>query len=74
MKKSDGIQYRRGEGNKFIYFWRIGKEKSVDFPDKTKCAMDFVTKYIERNPKYKELVYDKSWEEIFALFSIRMEG
>jgi len=75
MKKSaDGVQWKRGEGHNLIYFWRLGREKSKDYSDEAQCAMDFITKYIERNPKYKELVYDKTWSEIFAMFSISLTG
>ena len=73
MKKStDGVQSKRGEGRGLIYFWQLGRDKSKDFRDQRECAMDFITKYIERNPKYKELVYDKSWDEILKIFSIKI--
>ena len=72
MKKSaDGVQSKGGEDRRLTYFWRLGRDKSKDFKDQQECAMDFITKYIERNPKYKELVYDKTWDEIFKLFSIQ---
>ena len=72
MNKSNGVFPKRGEGHRIVYFWRIGREKSKDYISQTQCAMDFVTKYIEQNPKYTELVYDKTWDEIFHLFGIKI--
>jgi hypothetical protein len=69
-KSADGVQWKRGEDRKLIYFWRLGRNKSKDYLDKTRCAMDYITKYIEMNPKYKELVYDKTWDQIFRMFQI----
>lgn len=73
MKKiGEGIQWKRREDRRLIYFWRFGREKSKDYSDQRQCAMDYITKFIEVNPKYKELVYDKTWDEIFKIFSIRL--
>ena len=69
-KSSDGVQSKRGEGRELIYYWRLGREKSKDYLDKRQCAMDFITRYIEHNPKYKECVYDKTWDEIMRMFGI----
>lgn len=71
-KSPDGIHYRREEGRGLVFFWRIGREKSKDFPNQRICAEDFIAKYIERHPKHKELVYDKTWEEIFRIFGIQI--
>lgn len=75
MKKgTDGVHLKRGENRKLLYYWRVANEKSKDFTSHEECAKEFVTRYIERYPKYKELVYDKSWEEIFRVFGIQLEG
>jgi hypothetical protein len=69
-KSSDGVHWKRGEDRRLLFYWRIGTEKSKDYLDHEQCAMDYVTKYLERFPKYKELVYDKTWDQIFKIFGI----
>lgn len=69
-KADEGVFWTRGQEKQMAYYWKIGKEKSKLFTSKVDCAMEFVTKYIERHPKYKDLVEDKTWDEIFKLFSI----
>ena len=73
-KSGDGVQWKRGEDRRLTYFWRLDSQKSKDFKDQRECAEDFITKYIEKYPKYNELVYDKSWEEIFKLFGVKLEN
>lgn len=71
-KSSDGVFLKRGEGRELIYYWKIDKDKSKNFKCQVECAMDYITRYIERNPKYEELVMDKTWDEIFPLFGIKI--
>lgn len=43
------------------------------FKTKLDAAKDFVTHYIEKHPKYKELVQGKTWPQIFSMFKISTE-
>lgn len=73
-KNLDGVHWKRREDRQLIYFWRIGAEKSKEYKDEEQCAMDYVTKYIERFPKYKDLVDGRTWEQKFRLFEIKIQG
>lgn len=68
-KSGNGVYWRKKEGA-LVFYWRIGKITSKDFHNKRECAVDFVTKFIEKNPKYEEIVCDKTWDEIFRIFGI----
>lgn len=71
-KSSDGIFQKRSWDRSVVFYYKIGTNKSKDFPCQTTCAMEYVTKYVDKYPKYKEMVYDKTWDEIFALFGIKI--
>lgn len=74
MKNTNGVYSKRGGGHRLLYYWRIDREKSKDFSDQFECAKDYVTHFIGRYPKYKELVYDKTWPQILEMFGIHMNG
>lgn len=74
VQKKDGVFFKRGEGRRLIFYWRLGREVSKNFNNHTECAMEYVEKFIDRNPKYKELVYDKTWDQIFRVFGIKIQN
>lgn len=69
-KSTDGVFWKRNAERRMIFYWRIGKDKSKDFLNQIDCAQEYITKYVERHPKYVELVMDKTWGELFKLFGI----
>lgn len=73
-KSTDGVFYRRAEDRRLVYYWRIGREKSKDFLSQVECAMEYIAKYVEKNPKYKEVCLDKTWDELFRIFGITIMG
>lgn len=73
MAEKDGVFWKRKENRRLVYYWRIGKTISKDFQNQTECAMEYVERFIERRPKYKELVYDKTWDQIFRIFGINVK-
>lgn len=70
-KSKDGVLWKRGEGRELVYYWQIGNVKSKAFSDHNACAMEYITKYVERYPKYQELVLDKTWNQLFVMFGIK---
>lgn len=71
-KGSDGIFSKRNYDRQVSYYWKIGSEKSKIFTNQVLCAMDYVQHYVEKNPKYQELVYDKTWDQLFSMFGIKI--
>lgn len=71
-KGTDGVFWKRGEGHKLVFYWQIGKRKSKIFSDQIACAQEYIARYVEENPKYQELVYDKTWDQLFAMFGVTM--
>lgn len=72
-KNSDGIFWKREAGRGLVCYWQIDSRKSKVFSDQRECAMDYVARYVEKHPKFKELVYDKTWDQIFGIFGIKIE-
>lgn len=68
-------------GNNSVYYcqrhgcWchEISGTVKRGFKNKPDAAADYVTNYLEKNPKYKELVRGKTWAQIFKIFNITME-
>lgn len=73
-KNNDGIKWKRGEDRKLVYYWQIGNVKSKTFSGHAECAQEYIAKYVEQYPKYKELVYDKTWDQLFAMFGIKIQA
>lgn len=69
-KSNDGVFWKREAGD-IIWTWRIGSETSKKrFFSKTECAMDYIERYVEKNPNHKEVLLDKTWNQIFRIFGI----
>lgn len=73
-RSKDGVFWKRAEDRSLMYYWQIGAEKSKPFKNQVECAMSYVEKYVEKNPKYKDMVYDKTWDELFRMFGVRLSG
>lgn len=71
-KLIEGVFSKRADDRSLVFYWKIDKTKSKDFVNQVDCAMDYITKYIEKNPKYQELVLDKTWDELFRMFRINI--
>lgn len=72
-EKKDGVFWKRGEGRGLVYYWKLGRETSKNFLSQTDCAMEYIEKFVERNPKYKDLVHDKSWDQKFRIFGVKIQ-
>ncbi len=72
-KSSDGVYSKKEWGGEFLYYWRVGTDKSrKGYRYKTEAAMEYIKRYIEKNPKMEDLVADKTWDEIFRMFNIQI--
>lgn len=71
-KGSDGVFWKRGEGRELIYYWKIGSLKSKTFSNQEECAKDYIKNFVERNPKYVPLVEEKTWEQLFRMFGVKI--
>lgn len=72
-KSSDGIYHKKEWGGELLYYWRVGTEKSrKGHRYKTEAAMEYIKRYVEKNPKMEDLVADKTWDEIFRMFNIQI--
>lgn len=63
---ADGV-FKSSEG---YYYILKGRKSALKNKDKSVVAKEYVKRFVEANPKYKELLSGKVWPQIFKIMGI----